>query len=254
MNFKPIIRAVKKYAPIALSVLAGVGTVVTVVEAVQEVPEAKKLLEEATEEKGDELTIIEKAKIITPACKKTLIFGTAALACGGGSTAIMWRRTKDLTAALNREHHLLQRYTEAVTATAGLEGTNLVSKYMAEQDRCKIPDDNPDEDGKILVYDEYTQGWFRASESDIYWAFYYSLGAFTEHYECKMSTLYNSMGCKLPKQFDKYGWAYDEDWEEEWQESASTIEFYLSDKKTLDDGLEYYVLYYGKPPRFYPDF
>ena len=71
-----------------LTCLGAVGVVVTVVTAVKATPKALTLMEEAKEEKGEELTKMEVVKAAGPAYIPAVVFGAATITCIFGANVL----------------------------------------------------------------------------------------------------------------------------------------------------------------------
>ena len=57
---------VKRNSSIILTVIGGAGVIATSIIAVRETPKALKLIEDAKEEKGEDLTVFETIKVAGP--------------------------------------------------------------------------------------------------------------------------------------------------------------------------------------------
>ena len=99
--------------------LGATGVIATAVMAVKRTPKALTLLESAKEEKGEELTKLEKFKIASPVYIPAMITGTATIACIFGSNII----SKNQQAALMSAYALLDNsYKEYKKKTEELYG------------------------------------------------------------------------------------------------------------------------------------
>ena len=79
---------IKRNAPTILTCLGAIGVIATAVMAVKGTPKALTLLENAKEEKEEELTKLEKFKIAGPVYTPAIITGAATIACIFGSNII----------------------------------------------------------------------------------------------------------------------------------------------------------------------
>ena len=82
-----------------LTCIGGVGVVATVVTAVKATPKAMALIEEAKEEKGDDLTKVETVITAAPAYITTAVLGVSTLVCIFGANALNRRQQAALTSA-----------------------------------------------------------------------------------------------------------------------------------------------------------
>ena len=90
---------IKRNAPTILTCLGAVGVIVTAVMAVKGTPKALTLLENAKEEKEEELTKLEKIKIAGPVYIPAIITGAATIACIFGSNSISKNQQATLMSA-----------------------------------------------------------------------------------------------------------------------------------------------------------
>ena len=79
---------IKRNASTILTCLAATGVIATAVMAVKGTPKALTSLENAKEEKEEELTKLEKFKIAGPVYVPAIITGAATIACIFGSNII----------------------------------------------------------------------------------------------------------------------------------------------------------------------
>lgn len=146
-----------------LTCVGAVGVVTTAVMAVQATPKALRLIEEAKEEKGEELTNIEVVKTAGPVYIPSLLLGVSTLACIFGANSI----NKQKQATIASAYALLDRsYKEYKAKVAELYGEDANRNVITEvaKDRYEEEDlsDLYFEDGKKLFYDEYSHQYFEA--------------------------------------------------------------------------------------------
>ena len=116
MDIRPFI---KKNAPTILTCIGAAGVIVTTVMAVKETPKALSLLEDAEEEKGEELTKWEKVKIAGPVYIPSIITGAATIACIFGSNVISKRQQATLTTAYALLDNSYKEYKKKVDEVYG---------------------------------------------------------------------------------------------------------------------------------------
>lgn len=80
-GLKTIVSALKENSSTILSALAVIGVGATVYFAVEETPKVQSKLEAKEEEKGEPLTIVEKAAVVIPGYKKTAASAVGTVAC-----------------------------------------------------------------------------------------------------------------------------------------------------------------------------
>ena len=90
---------VEKNGPTFLTCIGSIGVVVTSVMAIKATPKAIVLLEDARDEKGDDLTKFEKVMVAGPAYIPTMIVGASTIACVFGANILNRRQQAALMSA-----------------------------------------------------------------------------------------------------------------------------------------------------------
>ena len=90
---------VKRNASTILTILGSIGVVVTTVTAVKATPKALRLIEEAEQEKGGELTKWEKTKTATKPYLPAILLGTSTVACILGAQILNQKHQASLASA-----------------------------------------------------------------------------------------------------------------------------------------------------------
>lgn len=163
-------RFVNQNASTILTCVGGAGVVATSVLAVKATPKALALLENAKEEKGEQLTKMEVIRVAGPAYIPSVITGVATLACIFGANALNKRQQAAITSA----YALLdQSYKEYKKKAEELYGEDASQKIRAE-----IAKDNYDEEehrdiAKQLFYDDFSGRYFESTMEDVIKAEYY---------------------------------------------------------------------------------
>ncbi len=242
----------RKYAPVALAGLSAVGIVATTVSAIKTAEEATK--EEQTDE---EKTVVEKTVAIVKKYHKPIIFGTVSIGMIGLSTYMFMSRQKHLSLVNEQMNELLHRYTQAATATAGVEGTKLLNKL---QENTPLPEQesNPDDDGKVLFWDPAFQRYFRTEEVSFLNAAYQTSCNFSMTGGETYADFCYKMNVDVPRDQHgnpMYGWGWyaDDDWVNDWCEMSGYIGIGYSGPYKIDDDVEYYLVTYDQAPKYYEE-
>ena len=82
----------KRNGSTILTCVGGVGVVTTSIMAAKATPKALQLLEQAEEEKGENLTKMEKVKVAGPAYIPTILVGAGTVACIFGAHTLSKRQ------------------------------------------------------------------------------------------------------------------------------------------------------------------
>ena len=237
----------KKASPYVLAAVSATGTIMVTVEAIKaknppvDIPENKKITK-------------EKVKTYAKTYWKPVLYCAGSLACQAGSLFIFSKRQKQLVIATHQMEMLLNRYTEAMAATAGVGGAAALNKL----EPTNYPEAEPvdvDNDGKELFWDPVFNYWFRTSKLYFTEAAYQTCVDFTMTGAALLSKFYYYMDVDPPTDEDEngyigWGWFIDDDyrWHDYYGEASGFVGITYSDPKVTSDGLEYReVLYYHHP-------
>lgn len=233
---------VKKNAPTILSGLAGAGVVATTVLAVKATPKALALLEEAEEQKGEELT---KTEIITVAGKvyiPTILVGVGTLACIFGANTLNKRHQAAIMSAYALLDSSYKEYKSKVKELHGEEVHGEVVKGIAKD---KYEENKFDVDTDMqLFFDEFSGRYFESTMDKVRNAEYQlNRELFMKSY-ATLNEWYYFLGMLPHEAGDMYGWTPEGNREKSWQE---WIDF--SHMKTyIDDDLECHIISFYREP------
>ena len=110
-----------------LTCMAGVGLVATAVFTAKATPKAMTRVENAREEKGEELTKLETAIAAAPAYIPPIITGVATFACMFGANALNKHQQASLISAYALLDNSYKEYKKKVDEVYG-EGSNQMSR------------------------------------------------------------------------------------------------------------------------------
>lgn len=155
----------KRNSSTILTCIGAVGVVATAVAAVKATPKALRLLEMATDEKGEELTKIEVVKVAGPAYIPSLVIGASTIACIFGANALNKRQQAALMSAYALIDNSYKEYQAKVREVLGEEADSqvkneIVKKYYNEDD-ISVMDD------KQLFFDFFSMQYFESTIEDV---------------------------------------------------------------------------------------
>ena len=155
----------KRNGSTILAVIGGAGVIATSIMAVRETPKALKLIEDAKEEKGEDLTVFETIKVAGPVYIPSILMGVSTIACIFGVNALNKRKQ----AALMSAYALLDNsYKEYKSKTVELQGEDFNSCVREEIAKDRYTgDDNSDDTNKVLFYDEFSGRYFNSTMEDV---------------------------------------------------------------------------------------
>lgn len=242
-------RFIKRNASTILTTIGGAGVIVTAVMAVKATPKALQLIEQAEVEKGEKLTKIETVKTAGVVYIPAVITGTATIACVFGANILNKRQQ----AALMSAYALLDNsYKEYKAKTVELYGEDADGKVKEEIAKDKYKEtDIPDEDDKMLFYDEFSKQYFRSTMIDVQNAEYYINRDLVMSDYALLNDFYDYLGIPHHPAGDELGWSSAMNFDYYWQ---TWIDF-VHKTITMDDGTECCVItMYSEPSVGWDDY
>lgn len=226
-----------------LTVIGGVGVVATAVTSAKATPKALLYLEQAKEEKGEDLTPLEKFKIAGPVYIPSALIGAATLACIFGANALNKKQQASLMSAYALLDNSYKEYKAKVKDIYGEEGVQAIREGIAK-DKYE-EEKEPADDGRLLFYDEFSGRFFRSTMEKVRWA----------EYEVNRDLVMRGWACindfyeylKIPLIDSGYdlGWTPAMNSQDYWQEWVD----FSNAKAVMDDGTEYYIVTMFQEPR-----
>lgn len=143
-----------------LTVLGAIGVVGTAIAAAKAAPKVIYLLETAEEEKGEELTLMEKVVVATPSCIPAVALGAATIGCILGANILNKRNQAALTSAYMLLDRSYEEYKRKADELYGDNATQIISEAIAKEHEER-DSDLPDEDETCLFWDYTTCRYFR---------------------------------------------------------------------------------------------
>lgn len=227
---------IKNNASTILTCVGGVGVIATSVLTAKAAPKASKLLDEAKEEKGEKLTVLETVRVAGPVYIPAIVTGVATITCIFGANALNKRQQASLMSAYALLDQSYKEYKAKVKELYGEEADIKVRTEIAN-DHFEA-DKYEEEDGKLLFYDEYSQTYFNATMEDVLKAELKFNRDFQYHGIVVLNELYDLLKLPTTEFGDYLGWSTCWLQEVQWY---PFIEFYHR-KVELEDGMECYIL------------
>lgn len=228
-----------------LTCIGGAGVVATTVMAVKATPKALALLEEAKEEKGEELTKFEVVKTAGPAYIPTIITGVSTIACIFGANALNKRQQAALVSAYALVDNSFKEYKKKVVELYGEDADGRVREEIAKDEyvnsEFEIEDPN-----KKLFFDEFSGRYFESTTEDVIKAEYELNRRMSEYYGVYLNDFYDMLGLDRVDYGDYLGWSSGEVYDTQW---STWIDFHHK-KVTMDDGLECFIISWSIDPTF----
>lgn len=149
-----------------LTIVGAIGVVGTAIMAAKAAPKAVQLLHEAEEEKGEELTVMEKVKTAGPVYIPTIVTGAATVACIFSANVLNTRNQAALTSAYAVLDSSYKEYKRKVKEMYGEDADARVMESMVRDHYEEIKDEVPSEE-KLLFWDYTSCRYFEAKLEDV---------------------------------------------------------------------------------------
>ena len=224
----------KKNGPTILTCIGSVGVVVTSVMAIKATPKAIALLEDARDEKGDDLTKFEKVMVAGPAYIPTIIVGTSTIACVFGANILNQRQQAALMSAYALLDSTYKEYQSKVVDLYSEEADSRVKKEIAKD---KYLGDDKLVDNDALFYDEFSGRYFESTNAKVLKAEYKTNKKILDHGRACLNDFYCALGLEPTKYGDRLGWSVND----------LSLDF-RHEKFILDDGLEGCIITFVQEP------
>lgn len=149
-----------------LTIIGAIGVVGTAIMASKAAPKVTYLLEAAEEEKGEELTVIEKVKVVTPTYIPTMVMGAATIGCIFGANVLNMRDQAALTSAYALLDNSYKEYQRKTNELYGEDADRKVKEAVVRDRYQEIKNDLLAGD-KLLFWDYTSCRYFEAKIEDV---------------------------------------------------------------------------------------
>ena len=155
-----------KHSPEILTGIGITGMLTTTVLAVQATPKALRLIEDAQDEKGEELTVPETVKVCWKCYIPSAVSGTFSIACLIGASSVNARRNAALATAYKLSETAFTEYREKVVETIGEKKEKTVREKVDKKHIEKNPVSKNEvivtKKGDTLCYDTISSRYFKS--------------------------------------------------------------------------------------------
>ena len=232
----------KRNASTILTCVGSAGVIATTILAVKATPKALEVLEEAKEEKGEDLTKLEVVKVAGPAYIPTVMAGAATIACIFGANVLNKRQQAAIMSAYALLDNSYKEYKDKVKELYGDEADCRVREEITK-DKYEETDISVD-DNKQLFYDYFSERYFESTIEEVQRAEYRINRHLVMRDYAYLNEFYEELGIEPIESGYKYGWSTGGNFERYWQ---SWIDF-THEKVVMDDGLECYIIVMQNEP------
>lgn len=232
----------RRNASTILTCVGGAGVVVTSVMAVRATPKALRLLEEAKQEKGEELTKFESVRIAGPAYIPSILVGVSTIACIFGANMLNKRQQAALMSAYALLNNSYKEYKNTVEELYGEDANARIQEEIAnakyENSDVELSAD------KQLFFDEFSGRYFESTMADVLRAEYAVNKQIAEWGSAYLNDFYELAGVPTTDYGDHLGWSACGLYEMYWNQWLD----FGHDKFVLDDGLECTIITFFQEP------
>ena len=161
---------VKDNAQIILTGISIASTVGAVVTSAQATPLAVRLLADAQDKKGSELTTSEKIKAVVPAYGPTGALTLLSIVSSAGATILGQKRQTELLGMVLASDKLVDKYSKKLIERLGPEDKELKKEVIQETVPRLIPGDVgvfETGEGQEMIYDSWSGRMIRSSEEAV---------------------------------------------------------------------------------------
>lgn len=240
MNIEKIMHSAKRFVDrngaTILTCVGAAGTVGTAVMAAKATPKALVLVENAKEEKGEELTKFETVITAAPAYIPTIITGVTTLACIFGANVLNKRQQAALMSAYALLDNSFKEYKQKIGELYG-EGANEKVREEIAKDKYEDADISVADD-KRLFYDNFSQRYFESTLETVQNAEYWINRDLSMRDYATVNEFYEYLGIAPIDGGDEIGWSSGMNFDYYWQ---SWIDF-GHQKVMLDETLECIII------------
>lgn len=243
----------RKNSSTILTCVGAIGVIGTAILAAQAAPKAIKLMEEAREEKGEDLTTLEVVKSAGPAYIPTVVVGASTLACIFGANVLNRRQQAALTSAYALIDNAYKEYRNKVKEMLG-EDTDRRIRDAIARDKLEEREDidvytpgygSIDTSGEIrLFYEEHKGKYFESTMEAVINAEYHFNRNFAMRGYAYLNEFYEFLGLPKTEAGEAIGWTW-----ELLTEAYDSVWIDFDHRRVeLEDGLECYIIETPIPP------
>ena len=240
----------KRQGPTILTTVGAVGVVATSVMTAKATIKATKLVEEATDVKGEKLITKEIIKVAGPSYIPAAMTGVATITCIFGANVLNKRQQAALASAYAFLDQSYKEYKEKIEDLYGEEVVEEVKKELAKDDYKEADIPEEEDDGKRLFYEAYSGRYFRATNETVLRAEYEINKMLNEGGGASLNDYYDLLNIPRTDYGDFIGWSAAQMYEMYWD---SWLYFHHTNDE-MEDGLEYCIIDMTEPFADYDEY
>lgn len=207
----------EKNSATILTCIGAVGVVGTAVLTTKATIKASKLLEEAENEKGEELTTLETIRVAGPSFIPAAVAGVSTIACIFGANILNKRHQASLVSAYALIDNSYKQYKNKVKELYGEETHNNIIDAIAKE-QCKdvhisaggvisnYSQEIDEESEPRLFYDEYSGRYFESTIEKVLLAEYHLNRNYILRGFARLNEFYDFLGLEPTDYGNVVGW------------------------------------------------
>lgn len=205
----------QKHSSTILTVLGSAGVVATTILAVRATPKALRLLEKATDEKGEELSRTEIVQVAGPVYIPTIVLGTTTIACIFGANIFNKRSQASIVSAYAFLNESYAKYRRAANEVYGEEADDVILTQAAEEvyvsgggimGDVRVYTPSQDNSEEVLFYDFIGQRYFTSTMANVLNAQYHANRNLILRGSLYLNEFYDFIGIDHVENGDDLGW------------------------------------------------
>lgn len=228
----------KRNGATVLTCVGGVGVIATSVLAVKATPKAMKRLDQAKEEKGEDLTKLEVVKVAAPAYIPAAIVGASTIACIFGANVLNKRQQASMASAYALLDQSYKEYKGKVQELFGEDANEKINEAIAKDKYDKEKVIESDDPGDRLFYDSFSGRYFESTIDKVQQAEYQINRDLSMRDWATVNEFYDYLGLEGIPGGDELGWSTGMNFDYYWQ---SWIDF-GHQKVPMPEGLECIII------------
>jgi hypothetical protein len=153
----------KRNSSTILTTIGAIGVVATAVIAVKDTPKALRILDEAEQEKGEELTVKEKIVTAGPVYIPAIAVGISTIACIFGANTLNKRNQAALMSAYALLDKSYKDYKRKVSDIYGEDADKKIIEEVAKEElEPRDNTDDTDDSNVVTIFDGTTMRSFES--------------------------------------------------------------------------------------------
>ena len=236
-------RFFKRNGSTILTCLGGAGAVATTIMAVKATPKALSLIEQAKEEKGEDLTNMEIIQVAGPSYIPTIAVGIGSLACIFGANMLNKRQQAAMISAYALLDSSYKDYKKKVGELYGDGADKRIIEEEVAKDKYK-DEDFVNDDNLQLFYDSFSGRFFETTMEKVVKAEYNINKKISLWGGAYLNEFYDALGIPEVDYGNYLGWSSGGLMEMAWNDWLD----FEHEKVVMDDGLECYIITMSSEP------